>query len=585
VPTTENMKPGLPEPIPARDTTVDLVVVGSGTGMAAALAAHEAGLSVLIVEKTELVGGSTARSGGAFWIPASKLLAAEGMSDSKERAEAYVRAAVDGSSPEPRWQSFLRHGDEAIALLQRRTPLKFIWTRGYSDYHPDLPGGAAIGRTCEAKPFDVNSLGSDRSRLRPSDLTPPLPMPTTGADYKWMNLVVRMPAKGIPVMLKRLALGIGGRLIGRDYVTAGQALAAGMYAGVRKSGIPVWTKTELVELVTEGPANEGRVTGVVLEQDGRRVTVTAHRGVVLAAGGFDHNMEWRQKFQSEALQPGWSVGSEGNFGDGIRLAQEIGADVTLMDQAWWFPEIAPVAGGAPPMLLADRSLPGSFIIDDSGRRFVNESTDYMSFGQRVLDRERAGDPVGSMWIIFDQTYRNSYVMGGVAYPRMPLPKAWYDAGIAHRATDPAVLAKAIGVPAKALTQTLHRFNSLAAAGVDDDFNRGATAYDRYYGDPTVQPNPNLRPLAGTTLYAVKVVLGDLGTCGGLRADEAARVLREDGSPIDGLYAIGNTAGNVFGMTYPGAGATLAQGIVFGVIAARHAAGPAGAVDRPKLTTA
>jgi len=565
--------------------TVDLVVVGSGTGMAAALAAHEAGLSALIVEKTGLVGGSTARSGGAFWIPASKLLAEEGMSDSKERAEAYVRAAVDGSSPEPRWQSFLRHGDEAIALLQRRTPLKFIWTRGYSDYHPDLPGGAAIGRTCEAKPFDANVLGSDRGMLRPSDLTPPLPMPTTSADYKWMNLVARVPAKGIPVILKRLALGVGGRLIGRDYVTAGQALAAGMYAGVRKAGIPVWTKTELVELIADGSDGEGRVIGVVLEQDGRRVTVTARRGVVLACGGFDHNMEWRRKFQSEALQPGWSVGSEGNFGDGIRVAQQLGADVTLMDQAWWFPEIAPVPGGAPPMLLADRSLPGSFIIDDSGARFVNESTDYMSFGQRVLERERAGDPVGSMWIIFDQMYRNSYVMGGVAYPRMPLPKAWYAAGIAHRATDPAALAKAIGVPARELADTLHRFNDMAAAGVDDDFNRGATAYDRYYGDPTMQPNPNLRPLVGPTLYAVKVVLGDLGTCGGLRADEAARVLREDGSPVEGLYAVGNTAGNAFGTTYPGAGATLAQGIVFSVIAAKHAAGRPVSSTVPNVTTA
>jgi succinate dehydrogenase/fumarate reductase flavoprotein subunit len=196
----------------------------------------------------------------------------------------------------------------------------------------------------------------------------------------------------------------------------------------------------------------------------------------------------------------------------------------------------------------------------------------MTFGQTVLAKDRAGTPVGDMWLLFDQAYRNSYVLAGSLFPRMAIPQEWYDAGIAHKASSAAALAAATGLPEAELTATLTRFNALAASGVDDDFGRGKSAYDRYYGDPTVSPNPNLRPLDSGDLYAVKVVLSDLGTCGGLKADELGRPLRADGTPIEGLYAIGNTAANVFGRSYPGAGATIGQGLVFGHIVARHAAG-------------
>ena len=556
-----------PASMSAHDTTVDLVVIGSGTGMSAALAAHELGLKALIIEKTGYVGGSTARSGGAFWIPASSLLAAAGASDSPERAEAYLRAVVDGSSPDERWENFLRHGDETIRMLQRSTPMRFMWTKGYSDYHPELPGGAAIGRTCECKPFNLSILGAERARLRPPVFESPVPMPVTSQDYKWMNLMARVPMQGLPRIAKRLAQGFGGKLIGREYASAGQALAAGMYAGVLRAGIPVWTQTSLERLFVE----DGRVTGAVVAQDGREVTVRARRGVVLSAGGFDHDMAWRRKFQYEALEPGWSLGGEGNVGDAIRIGQEAGADLDLMDQAWWFPAVMPFPGTPPPPLLAERALPGSIIVDQHGRRFVNEATDYMSFGQLMQARERAGDQVGPMWIVFDQQYRNSYVFAGGVYPRAQLPAAWYDAGIAHQAADATTLAGSLGLPADELVATIRRFNELAAAGIDDDFGRGGSAYDRYYGDPTITPNPNLRPLEGK-LYAVRIVLSDLGTCGGLRADGHGRVLRSDRTPIEGLYATGNTAANAFGKTYPGAGATIGQGLVYGTIVARHAAG-------------
>lgn len=553
--------------------TVDLLVAGSGTGLTAALAAHELGLSVLIVEKSSYVGGSTARSGGALWLPAGPVLAEAGANDTAERAATYLESVVAGSAPAQRSAAFLANLPATVELLRRTTPLRLFWARDYSDYHPEQAGGSAAGRTCECRPLDTSVLGEYRSRLRPGVMEAGVPVPTTGADYRWMNLMARVPRKGVPTILKRVTQGVGGLLLGRHYAAGGQGLTAGLFAGVLRAGIPLWTDTTLLRLA----GDDGRVTGAVLDHAGREVTVTARRGVVLATGGFDHSMDLRWKFQSEALGANLSLGAESNTGDGIRAAQELGAGVDLMDQAWWFPAVAPLPGKAPMVMLAERSLPGSLIVDQNGRRFANESADYMSFGQRLLELERAGTTVEAMWIVFDQQYRNSYVFGAELFPRMRIPQAWYDAGIAVRADSHAELAANMNVPIPEFTATMLRFNESACAGQDPDFGRGRSAYDRYYGDPTITPNPNLRPLRKGPFYAVRMVLSDLGTCGGLKADERARVLREDGTAIPGLYAIGNTAANAFGTTYPGAGATIAQGLVYGYIAARDAAGTATAI--------
>lgn len=549
------------------DTEVDLLIVGSGTGLAAALAGHERGLSVLVVEKSSRVGGSTARSGGALWFPSSRVIEEGGGVDSPPRAQTYLDAVVAGSAPRERSAAFLKRLPATIDMLRRTTPMKLFWAKEYSDYHPEAPGGSAAGRTCECRPLDTAMLGEHLPDLRPGVMEASIPMPTTGADYRWMNLMSRVPRKGIPTIVKRLAQGVGGLALGRRYAAGGQALAAGLFAGAIRAGIPIWLDTELTELVTDG----SDVTGAVVEHGGKSVTITARRGVVLAAGGFDHNMEMRWKFQSESLGTNFSLGAESNTGDAIRIAGDIGADTALMDQSWWFPAVAPLPGGAPAVMLAERSLPGSFIVDQNGNRFANESSDYMSFGQRILALQAAGTPVDDMWIVFDQRYRNSYVFAAELFPRMPIPQRWYDAGIAVKADDFTTLAQKMDVPADTFHATVTRFNEHAYAGEDPDFERGRSAYDRYYGDPTVTPNPNLRPLVKGPFYAVKMVLSDLGTCGGLRADDHARVMREDGTVINGLYAIGNTAANAFGNTYPGAGATIAQGLVFGYIAALDAA--------------
>lgn len=558
----------IPAGAPVADTTVDLLVVGSGTGMAAALAASELGLSVLIVEKSSTVGGSTARSGGALWLPGSPVLSDAGAGDTPERARTYLQSVVAGTAPAERASSFVDQLPATVQMLRRTTPMKLFWAKDYSDYHPEAPGGSAAGRTCECRPLNTSLLGEYRTRLRPGVMEVTVPMPTTGADYRWLNLMARVPRKGIATIAKRLAQGVGGLLLGRRYAAGGQALSAGLFAGVLRAGIPIWTNTSLVGLTED---DQGRVTGAVVDHDGRRITVTAQRGVILAAGGFDHSMDMRWKFQSEALGANLSLGAETNTGDAIRIAGELGAGTDLMDQAWWFPAVAPLPDRAPAVMLAERSLPGSLIVNERGERFVNEATDYMSFGQRMLDLERSGNPVESMWIVFDQQYRNGYVFAAELFPRMAIPQSWYDAGIAYRADSLASLGAQMGVPEDQFTHTMRRFNDGAHAGIDADFHRGESAYDRYYGDPTITPNPNLRPLVKGPFYAVRMVLSDLGTCGGLRADDRARVLREDGTSIDGLYAIGNTAANAFGATYPGAGATIAQGLVYGYIAAMDAA--------------
>jgi succinate dehydrogenase/fumarate reductase flavoprotein subunit len=557
----------IPAGLPVADTTADLLVVGSGTGMAAALAAHEFGLSVLIVEKSCYVGGSTARSGGALWLPACPVLREAGADDTAERATTYLDSVVAGSAPRQRSAGFVAHVSATVEMLRRTTPLRLFWARDYSDYHPEEPGGSAAGRTCECRPFDTSILGEYRTRLQPGVMESNIPIPKTGADYRWMNLVARVPRKGIPTFGKRLAQGVGGRLVGRRYAAGGQGLMAGLFAGVLRAGIAVWTDTTLLRLAGDGD----HVTGAIVDHDGREVTITARRGVVLATGGFDHSMDMRWKFQSESLGANLSLGADTNTGDGIRVGQELGADIDLMDQAWWFPAVAPLPGKPPAVMLAERSLPGCLIVDQNGHRFANESSDYMSFGQRLLELERSGSPVEAMWIIFDQQYRNSYVFSAELFPRMRIPQAWYDAGIAIRADNFSELGEQIGVPVSEFFQTMTRFNQNVAAGEDPEFGRGRSDYDRYYGDPTIKPNPNLRPLVNGPFYAVKMVLSDLGTCGGLRTDARARVLREDGAAIAGLYAIGNTAANAFGTTYPGAGATIAQGLVYGYIAARDAA--------------
>ena len=340
----------------------------------------------------------------------------------------------------------------------------------------------------------------------------------------------------------------------------GQALSAGLRAGLAKLNVPVELSTPLTGLIVE----HDRVVGVETETGPIRAT----RGVLLASGGFERNERMRKEYQQAPIGVEWTVGAVENTGDGIDAGMRLGAAVAVMDDAWWGPSIMLPRG--PYFCLAERSLPGCILVNGKGLRFVNEAAPYVDAVHAMYDNEAV-----PAWLVADQRYRNSYLFAGLA-PRQPMPGRWYKAGAVFRAPDLAELADRIGVPADALQATVARFNGFAATGHDDDFGRGASAYDRYYGDPRNRPNPNLAALSRPPFYAVRIVPGDLGTKGGLRTDARARVLRPDGSVIAGLYAAGNASGAVMGHSYAGAGSTLGPAMTFGYVAAQDiAAAPTG----------
>ncbi len=542
----------------------DVIVAGSGAaGMTAALSAAHRGLEVLVVEKAAHFGGSTARSGGGVWIPGNHALRAAGIAEPPERAHEYLESIVGDVVPAELRSAFLDRGPEVLSFVCDKTPLRFRWVRGYSDYHPEAPGGRAGGRSVEPAALDGNLLGPELANLEPPYSAPPLGVPITQADYRWLSLLARHPRGILRV------LGLGGRwLLGRirrqRLLSMGQALAAGLREGLRRADVPVWLNTPLVDLEVEGD----RVIGVVVRHEGEEKLIRARLGVVLGAGGFERNEEMRAKYQRAPIGTDWTVGADANTGDAIGAGLKLGAATALMDDAWWGPSI-PLTGG-PWFALAERSRPGCLMVNARGERFVNESAPYV---EAVHAMYGDGDGPGRnfpTWLVFDQRNRNRYMFTGLG-PRQPLPGRWFKAGIAVKASTIAKLAERIEVPADALESTVRRFNGFAKSGVDEDFHRGRSAYDHYYGDPRNKPNPSLGPLDVAPYYAVKIVPGDLGTKGGLRTDPHARVLREDGSVIDGLYAAGNTSAAVMGRTYAGPGATIGPAMVFGYLAAEHLA--------------
>ncbi|MEV6302326.1 3-oxosteroid 1-dehydrogenase [Actinoplanes sp. NPDC051861] len=529
------------------DDVVDVVVVGSGgAGMTAALAAAHSGLTAVVVEKAAVYGGSTARSGGGLWIPGNEVLG--GSADDGT----YLAHVAGAEVPLARRQAFLAHGPAMLAFVRRHTPLDFAWVPGYPDYHPEAPGGLARGRSIEPKPLDTRLIGEDLETLAAPYRAAPDGMAITAVDYRWLSLGFRNPRSAVTAVRLGLSAALD-RARKRRRLTMGQALAAGLRAGLRSAGVPVLLDTALTGLVDDGD----RVAGI---RCGERV-IRARGGVLLASGGFEHNERMRQRYQRIGTE--WTVGATGNTGDGIEAGHHLGAALDLMDEAWWGPSL-PLTGG-PYFCLAERNLPGSLIVDGTGARFVNEAAPYVDAVHAMLGRDGSG-PHLPAWLVTDQSYRDRYLFAGRA-PRAPLPRRWFDAGVAHRAGTLAELAARIDVPPAALQDTVDRFNGFAAAGTDDDFHRGASAYDRYYGDPRQRPNPCLGPLSKPPFYAFSLVPGDLGTKGGLRTDEHARVLRPDGSAITGLYAAGNASASVMGRGYAGAGATLGPAMTFGYLAA------------------
>ncbi|MDX2396033.1 FAD-dependent oxidoreductase [Streptomyces sp. DK15] len=532
----------------------DVVVAGSGAaGLAAAITARLRGLTVLVVEKTEAYGGSTALSGGAIWVPGNFHLDRAAIADTHDKARAYLDATVGDRVPDVRKEAYLAHGPRMVREFHDRTEVRFMYTPGYPDYFPEAPGGMAQGRSVEPCIVDFRRLGELGRTMRRAGL-PTYGLTMTSYDFRFLNMVARTWA-GRRTSVKVGMRAVKALLTGRKLLSLGEALIARMRLSLDRLGGDLWLSAPLTGLVTD---DSGRVEGVRVVRAGREVTVRARGGVVLAAGGFSHDAELREKHLPAPTSTDWTHASEGQTGDALRLGEELGAATDLLDRVWGAPSVCP-PGEKPFFLVADRGIPGMVIVDGSGERYANEALPYHAFVDRMYAADRPGASTVPSWLVLDARSKARYLFAGL-FPGQPFPARWLESGFVKKAATVEELARQISAPG--LPAAVRRFNGFAERGVDEDFGRGAGVYDRYYGDPTL-PNPNLAPIDRGPFYAVPVHPGDIGTKGGLVTDGDGRVLREDASPIGGLYAAGNCSAAVMGETYPGPGATIGPAMAFG----------------------
>ena len=554
----------------------DVVVVGSGAaGMVAALTAAHQGLSTVVVEKAAHYGGSTARSGGGVWIPNNEILQRDGVTDTADEARKYLHAIIGDVVPAEKIDTYLDRSPEMLSFVLKNSPLKLCWVPGYSDYYPETAGGKATGRSVEPKPFNAKKLGPDEKGLEPPYGKVPMNMVVLQQDYVRLNQLKRHP-RGVLRSLKVGVRSVWANATGKNLVGMGRALIAPLRIGLQKAGVPVLLNTALTDLYVE----DGAVRGIYVRADGAPESaepqlIRARKGVILGSGGFEHNQEMRTKYQRQPITTEWTVGAKANTGDGILAAEKLGAALELMEDSWWGPTVPLV--DAPWFALSERNSPGSIIVNLAAKRFMNESMPYVEARHHMYGGEYGQGPGPGenvpAWLIFDQQYRDRYIFAGLQ-PGQRIPKKWLESGVVVKADTLTELAEQTGLAADALNATIARFNGFAATGVDEDFHRGESAYDRYYGDPTNKPNPNLGAIEHGPFYAAKMVPGDLGTKGGIRTDVHGRALRDDNSVIDGLYAAGNVSSPVMGHTYPGPGGTIGPAMTFGYLAALHLAGAA-----------
>jgi 3-oxosteroid 1-dehydrogenase len=555
----------------------DVVVVGSGAaGMVAALTAAHEGLSTGLIEKAAHFGGSTARSGGGVWIPNNEILKRDGVTDTPEAARRYLRGIIGDIVEPERIDAYLQRGPEMLSFVLKHTPLKMCWVPGYSDYYPESDGGRAGGRSIEPRPFDARKLGPDMAGLEPAYGKVPLNVVVMQQDYVRLNMLRRHP-RGLLRSLRVGARTVWAKATGKNLVGMGRALIAPLRIGLREAGVGVQLNTALTDLYVE----DGVVRGVYVRdahspESAEPQLIRARRGVILGCGGFEHNEQMRVKYQRAPITTEWTVGAAANTGDGILAAEKLGAGLELMEDAWWGPTVPLV--GAPWFALSERNSPGSIIVNMAGNRFMNESMPYVEACHHMYGGEWGQGPGPGenvpAWLLFDQQYRDRYIFAGLN-PGQRIPNKWLQSGVIVKASTLSELAAAAGLPADQLMATVERFNGFARSGVDEDYHRGESAYDNYYGDPTNKPNPNLGEISHPPYYAAKMVPGDLGTKGGVKTDVHGRALRDDGSVISGLYAAGNVSSPVMGHTYPGPGGTIGPAMAFGYLAALHIAGAAG----------
>nr|WP_245408333.1 FAD-dependent oxidoreductase [Zhengella mangrovi] len=563
--------------MPETHEEFDVIVAGSGAGgLSTAITAASEGLTVLVVEKSDKFGGTTSRSGGWIWIPNNSQAKREGIDDSVEKARAYIEAETGNHFDAERVDAFLRAGPEMVDWFESNTEMTFTLGSYFSDYHPEQPGGLTGGRSLNADPVNRSILGENAPRL-----APPLPEAT------FMDMMV-----GSNLELKHFfeafrsfkSFGYVGFLLARfGYeklrygqamrLTNGTAMAARLAKSAFDKGIEIRTSTALKDLVI----TDGRVSGVVVEGKAGKQTLNARRGVVLATGGFPFDLEMRKKLYRHAPtgEGHFSPANPYNTGDAMRITAPLGAAVAegYKQPAAWCPvSLVPRKDGTIGTFphFVDRGKPGVIAVLKNGRRFVNEANSYHDYGLGLI-AAHDGEGTAESWLIIDHPTLRHYGLGHVKPFPIPLGPA-LRSGYLMRGKTLRELAKVAGIDPDGLEKTVNNFNHHArTTGEDPEFGRGTTGYNRYLGDPENKPNPCVKPIENGPFYAIRVVLGDLGSFVGHRTDASARVLDTNGQVIPGLFAVGNDAASIFGGNYSGGGITLGPAMTFGYIAGRELA--------------
>jgi 3-oxosteroid 1-dehydrogenase len=557
------------------DHSVDLLIVGSGAGaMTAALAGRDGGADVLLIEKGEQYGGSSAMSGGGLWVPCNHISRAAGVEDSPEEAWKYLKGCVGDGASDERLHAYLDASPEMVKYLCENTHADFISLDEYSDYYPRVEGSKPGGRCLDPVNINGRVLGDEFVKMRESapqqqilgriSMTIPEARISLARTSGWVWTIMRLFFKyafDIPWRFKS----------GRDRNLAmGNALIGMLRRSLMDRDIPIWLETPARKLILEGD----RVVGVEAEQAGQRIRIRARKGVILAAGGFEANQAMREKYLPQPTNAEWTSANPNNTGDIINMGIDIGAAIDLMDEAWWGPAVKFPSDDRARFFVIELSLPGSVMVNKAGRRFVNEASPY---GDKVAAMYATNTPEAETipsYLVFDSNFRNKYPVGpllpGQQQPDWMAPKDVM--GLIAKADTLDELAAKLEIDAEGLKASVAKMNEYARTGKDLEFGRGDTIFDQYYGDMQVKPNPNLGPIDKPPFYGMRTYPGELGTKGGLAVDARSRVLREDGSAIPGLYATGNCTASVMGHTYPGPGSTLGPASTFGYIAARDAIG-------------
>jgi succinate dehydrogenase/fumarate reductase flavoprotein subunit len=539
--------------------SADIVVVGSGAAaLTAALSALDAGARVLVTEKSSVLGGTSAVSGGMIWIPCSDHAARAGIADSLDDALTYATAVTRGRGDPELLAAHLRRGNELLGFLAG-AGVEFTLVESFPDYHPNLPGGSTGGRSLEPELFDITTLGGLESCVRGD----PHLMGTTREYFEVWRTFANFPLDHLEERRRR---GI---------VSRGRALVSSLVKAVADRGGTLLVENAAQRLLFE----ERRVVGVLTEDGAVRAGAT-----ILASGGFEWSEDLCQRFLSGPISTRCSTPA--NVGDGLRMALAAGVDLANMNEAWWgvycdVPGVELDGHACGTLVTLERALPGTVVVNRQGQRFTNEAASYYTFGKvlATFDEWSYGYRHLPAYLVADAVFFRRYGFLGVSDIES-LP------GWIVGAASLSELAERLGIDAEALVSTISRFNAFAREGRDRDFHRGESAYDRYVGDPSA-PHPNLGELSQPPFLAVELKLGAIGTKGGVRTDVDGRALDPWGDPIAGLYAVGNVSAHPIAFGYVGAGSTLGPAMTMaraaGLAAADSVAGRAPSTLSPVVS--